>query len=91
MKRERLAGLAFDQRDQAGAGALRVVHEAGEVVAGDGDPTATVRTSRFEVVRAAVGRRSPDQIAAWDWDGEPDPTSIVLGRFAPGRPAPLAE
>jgi uncharacterized protein (TIGR03083 family) len=80
------------QRQAAGAGPLRIVHEAGErLVGGEGEPTATVRTSRFEVVRAAVGRRSAEQIAAWDWDGDPDPTGIVLDRFAPARPTPLVE
>ena len=72
-------------------GALRFVHDAGESVAGDGEPTATVRTSRFEVVRAAVGRRSIDQIAAWGWDGPPDAAAIVLGRFTPTRSSPLEE
>jgi uncharacterized protein (TIGR03083 family) len=79
------------QRDTAGAGALRIVHEAGEVVAGTGAPSATVHTDRFEVVRAAVGRRALEQIAAWEWEGAPDPSSVVLERFAPPRPAPLLE
>lgn len=76
---------------QGDLGALRIAHEAGEAVAGDGDPTATVRTSRFEVVRAAVGRRSVEQIAAWDWQGEARPASIVLGRFTPTRTSALVE
>jgi uncharacterized protein (TIGR03083 family) len=73
------------------AGAVRIVHEAGEDVVGEGDPTATVRTSRFEIVRAAVGRRSIDEIVAWDWDGEPTPTAFVLGMFTPTRATPLGE
>lgn len=79
------------QRAALGAGPLRIVHEAGEIVLGDGDPTATLRTSRFEVVRAAVGRRSLSQIAAWDWEGDAQPESVVLARFAPTRPDPLIE
>lgn len=73
------------------AGALRIVHEAGESVVGDGEPTATVRTSRFEIVRAGVGRRSLGQIAAWSWDGAAAPESAVLGRFSPTRTSPLVE
>jgi len=73
------------------AGAVRIVHEAGEDVVGDGAPSATLRTSRFEIVRAAVGRRSLDEIAAWDWEGEPTPDAFVLGMFTPTRATPLGE
>jgi uncharacterized protein (TIGR03083 family) len=41
--------------------------------AGDGDPGATVGASRFELFRALSGRRSPEQIAAYDWDGDARP------------------
>lgn len=41
--------------------------------AGDGKPSATVRASRFELFRATSGRRSPEQIAAYEWDGDPEP------------------
>lgn len=41
--------------------------------AGDGEPAATVRASRFEFFRAMSGRRSPEQIAAYDWQGDPEP------------------
>ena len=73
------------------AGAIRIVHDAGEQVAGEGEPTATLRTSRFEIVRAAVGRRSLEEIAAWDWEGEPTPDAFVLGMFSPPRATPLGE
>lgn len=42
-------------------------------VAGDGEPGATVKTNRFEFFRAMSGRRSPDQIRAYEWDGDPEP------------------
>jgi uncharacterized protein (TIGR03083 family) len=73
------------------SGALRIVHEGGESVVGEGEPTATVRTTRFEVVRAGLGRRSLGQIAAWEWDGAAQPESAVLGRFSPTRTSPLVE
>ncbi len=73
------------------AGALRIVHDAGEAVVGAGEPTATLRVTRFEVLRAAVGRRSYDQIAAWGWDGEALPEKCVLGMFTPPRETPLEE
>jgi hypothetical protein len=73
------------------AGALRILHDAGERVVGAGEPTATVQTTRFEVVRASVGRRSSGQIAAWDWEGDARPETVVLARFAPPRLTPLNE
>jgi uncharacterized protein (TIGR03083 family) len=73
------------------AGALRILHDAGEAVVGAGEPTATVQTTRFEIVRACVGRRSYDQIAAWDWEGDARPETVVLPRFAPPRVTPLDE
>ena len=76
---------------RGGAGAVRIVHEAGEDLVGEGEATATVRTTRFEIVRAAVGRRSFDEIRAWDWDGEPTPEAFVLGMFTPPRATPLGE
>lgn len=76
---------------RGGTGALRILHEAGETVVGAGEPTATARTSRFEIVRASVGRRSYDQIAAWHWEGDARPETVVLARFAPPRATPLDE
>jgi hypothetical protein len=73
------------------AGAVRILHDAGETVVGEGDPTATVRTSRFEIVRASVGRRSYEQIASWDWEGDARPETVVLSRFSPPRATPLHE
>ena len=49
--------------------------ESGEKVwtAGGDEPKTTVRASRFELFRAMSGRRNPDQIRAYDWDGDPEP------------------
>jgi uncharacterized protein (TIGR03083 family) len=41
--------------------------------AGEGEPAATVHGDRFELFRAMSGRRSPDQIRAYGWDGDPEP------------------
>lgn len=41
--------------------------------AGEGEPDATVHASRFELFRAMSGRRSPEQIAAYEWKGEAEP------------------
>ncbi|HJR45056.1 MAG TPA: maleylpyruvate isomerase family mycothiol-dependent enzyme [Actinomycetota bacterium] len=44
-----------------------------ERVAGEGEPAATVRADRFEMFRALSGRRNPNQIRAFDWEGDPEP------------------
>lgn len=76
--------------DQATAGAWRVEHDAGACTFGSGGPIATLRTARFEIVRAATGRRSRDQIAAYTWEGDARQDLLVLGPFAP-RASALAE
>ena len=60
--------------------ALRIVTDAGETVSGTGEPVATIRTTRFDFVRAVSGRRTAEEISAFDAQGEVDPTLIV---FAP--------
>jgi uncharacterized protein (TIGR03083 family) len=37
---------------------------------GDGEPGATVRATPFELFRALSGRRNPEQIAAFEWEGD---------------------
>lgn len=75
-------------RDGADAGGLRIQTDFGEHVAGTGEVTATVRADRFELYRALTGRRSPTQIAAYDWDGgEPAPQIPLIG----GRDTDLVE
>lgn len=39
----------------------------------EGEPGATVRTTRFEFFRALSGRRTPDQIKNFEWQGDPEP------------------
>jgi uncharacterized protein (TIGR03083 family) len=50
--------------------------DAGDKVyqAGEGEPGATVKApSRFEFFRALSGRRNPEQILAYEWEGDPEP------------------
>jgi uncharacterized protein (TIGR03083 family) len=44
-----------------------------EYLTGEGEPAATVGAGVFEMARAAAGRRSPDQIRAFAWEGDPEP------------------
>jgi hypothetical protein len=75
---------------EAGIGTLGVDHEAGTTTCGDGVPTATLRVTRFEFTRAVTGRRSPEQVAAYEWDGEARPDLLVVTPFTP-RVAALVE
>ena len=56
-----------------GVGALKLEAPDKSWVAGEGEPLATVRTSRFEFFRALSGRRSMEQLRAYDWEGDPEP------------------
>ena len=73
-----------------GSEPMRLASEAGAVDVGEGEPVATVRAGRFEFVRSMTGRRSLDQMRAYDWDGEPRPDRLVLAIFSP-RETPLVE
>lgn len=67
-----VAGIDIKQRSLGGP-ALRIVTEHKEVTAGEGEPVAAVRGPRFELFRALSGRRSPGQVRAYEWDGDPEP------------------
>jgi uncharacterized protein (TIGR03083 family) len=71
---------------------LRVEIEGSGVAAGPPDaPLKVVAPSGFELFRAILGRRTVDQVAAWDWSG--DPSALLAGGFflfGP-RPTPLEE
>ncbi|MGH2747316.1 MAG: maleylpyruvate isomerase N-terminal domain-containing protein [Actinomycetota bacterium] len=67
--------VAFMDLRLRAAGGPGLAIRAGEkswVVGGD-EPAAMLRTDRFELFRALSGRRNPDQIRAYDWDGDPEP------------------
>jgi len=84
-------GLSLaEQLDAAERGALVVHHRHTTETLGTGEPAASVRLDDFEFMRAVTGRRSVDQIAAYDWDGAFAPEHLVLARFT-ARPDPLVE
>jgi uncharacterized protein (TIGR03083 family) len=58
---------------QEGLPPFRIRAGTREWVIGNGDPIATLTGDPFELSRAASGRRSPDQIRAYDWEGDPEP------------------
>lgn len=73
--------------DRAGAPKLRLVlvPDGAELVLGAGEPAATLRATRLDVLRSLTGRRSLAQVRALDWDGDPNPWLTVLtwGPFSP--------
>jgi uncharacterized protein (TIGR03083 family) len=69
---------------------LRVETDAGTTTAGSGAREVAVRVEWFELFRAMTGRRSADQIRAFDWHGEPSPELLVFPIFTP-RETPLVE
>jgi len=78
-------------RARGGAPALRFVTEAGETVAGAGEPVATIEAPRFEIFRAATGRRTATEIAAFRWDCTPEPTLLLAADIFTMRTEPLGE
>jgi uncharacterized protein (TIGR03083 family) len=69
-----------------------VTAEGDEVVAGEGEPAATVKGSRFDLFRALTGRRSHGQLLALDWEGDAAAYAQAFewGPFTPAS-APLEE
>jgi uncharacterized protein (TIGR03083 family) len=59
---------------------------------GPDDAPATLTAEAFEIIRAATGRRSVDQIRAMDWSGDVDAglSAFTWGPFTP-RGTPLSE
>jgi uncharacterized protein (TIGR03083 family) len=56
-----------------GGPALRIEAGNKEWIVGGDEPAVTLRSDRFELFRALSGRRSPDQVKSFDWNGDPDP------------------
>ena len=87
----RFVGLSLgEQLDATGVGALTVHHGDATDTLGSGEAVASLHIDDFEFVRALTGRRSVEQIAAYDWDGGFVPEHLVLARFT-ARPDPLVE
>ena len=82
------AVMWLDMRLQAtGSPALRLRAGATEWVVGDGAPAASVGAPAFELFRALSGRRSLDQIRAFDWEGDPEQYMEVFSPFEPPKEA----
>ncbi|HZP28160.1 MAG TPA: maleylpyruvate isomerase family mycothiol-dependent enzyme, partial [Acidimicrobiia bacterium] len=78
---ERYAGRLGTRIAEAGLPALRLVTDGDDVVAGAGEPAATVRAPRYELARAMAGRRSVAQVRAYAWEGDPEPYLAVFSGY----------
>ncbi|HEX9994061.1 MAG TPA: maleylpyruvate isomerase family mycothiol-dependent enzyme [Acidimicrobiales bacterium] len=68
--------------DEAGVPALRIVSGGRELLAGSGEPGATVEVGDdWELLRGLTGRRTDDELRAWRWDADPDPWLPHLSVF----------
>ena len=79
-----------DRITEAGAAALVIECDGQTRTLGEGGPGATLRTSRFEALRAMGGRRSAAQVAAYDWDGDATPYIALISSYG-SRDEPLVE
>ena len=68
---------------QLGLPALRVVCDDREWESPHGPSVETLRADRFELGRALTGRRSADQVRAFDWSADPEPylAAFTFGPF----------
>jgi uncharacterized protein (TIGR03083 family) len=72
-------------------GALELVIEDGTYLLGPGEPLRTLRTTRFEFLRTATGRRSRAQVDALDCDGPPLEDALYLADFFTAAPRDIVE
>ena len=75
----------------SGAGlGLRLRSGTQEWELGEGEPGASANVEPFDLYRTLSGRRSPRQVAAWKWDGDPSPYFGLISVF-PLRATDLVE
>jgi len=79
-----------DRIAEAGVAPLVVDYDGTVVTLGEGAPGATLRTTRFEALRAMGGRRSAAQVAAYDWEGDAAPYVALISSYG-SREEPLVE
>ena len=86
----RAANAIAPRIDAAGLPALRIRTAGFDRVLGSSDEGISVQGEPYEITRALFGRRSLDQIAAFDWSGDPTPYLPLFSFFTP-RETPLVE
>jgi uncharacterized protein (TIGR03083 family) len=64
-------------------------HDGSVIDAGAGGPAIALTTSRFEVFRSMLGRRSVHQVRALDWSGDADAIETAVGGWFTFGPSDL--
>ena len=77
-----------DQIAEAGLAALRLRTGVDEWLLGAGEPGATVTEEPYELARMLWMRRTPEQVRAYRWDGDPEPYVALLTAGGPSEPLP---
>jgi uncharacterized protein (TIGR03083 family) len=78
-------------RTAAGAPAMRFITEQGEAISGTGDVRVTVQAPRFELMRAATGRRTMAEITNYAWIPAPNVHMLIGGPLFTIRTESLGE
>lgn len=86
-----MCGGVRARRNEAGAPPLLVRHDAGVKLLGSGEPGAWLTTTRFELLRAATGRRTVEELHAYEWAGDARPALLVWEAVFTPRATPLGE
>ena len=75
----------------SGGPPLRLVLDGQEHRSGDGEPTATLVATSYELMRMVFGRRSQAQVDAADWSGEGADAARAAIRLFPAQPQDLTD
>jgi uncharacterized protein (TIGR03083 family) len=73
---------------EAGLPALQLRAGVDEWLLGEGTPGATVVAEPYELGRLICIRRTPEQVRAYRWEGDPEPYVGLLTTGGPSQPLP---
>ncbi len=85
---EGYCGARMGAPAEAGLAPLRLRAGVDEWIVGSGSPGATVTAELYELARLICGRRTPDQVRAYLWDGDPEPYVPMLAASGLAEPLP---
>jgi uncharacterized protein (TIGR03083 family) len=85
---EGYCSLRSTQFTGAGLAPLQLRAGVDEWLCGDGTPTTTIIAEPYELARLICGRRTPEQLRSYLWDGDPEPYIAALAASAPSAPLP---
>jgi uncharacterized protein (TIGR03083 family) len=85
---EGYCALRSTQFTGGGLAPLQLRAGVDEWLCGAGTPTTTVIAEPYELARLICGRRTPEQLRSYLWDGDPEPYIAALTASAPSAPLP---